>query len=153
MIILIARIPEEGSHYEGTEPADIMELENDPFVGKVSDVRYMLYAQHVSDELVVRGELSVDVDLKCARCSEFFSTTVSDSDFLRAYPASKDADQVDITDDIREALLLHMSNNSVCGDDCRGLCVQCGKNLNDGSCSCGRKDGSGAWQALDNLNL
>jgi len=153
MIILIARIPEEGMHYDGDEPAEIMGLENDPFIKVQADVRYSLYAQHISEELIVRGTLSADVALKCARCSEFFSTTVSDSDFLRAYPASKDADQIDITEDIREALLLSMPGFHICSESCKGLCVQCGKNLNEGPCSCVKNGDSDAWQALDNLHL
>jgi len=78
---------------------------------------------------------------------------VSDSDFLRAYPASKDADQLDITADIREALLLSMPGFNVCSESCKGLCVQCGKNLNEGPCACEQSGGLDAWQALDNLNL
>ncbi|MCF7849339.1 MAG: DUF177 domain-containing protein [Kiritimatiellales bacterium] len=153
MNILIARIPEEGMHFDGDDPAEIMGLENDPFIKVQGDVVYSLYAQHVSEELVVRGKFAVDVALKCARCSEFFSTTVSDSDFLRAYPASKDADQIDITEDIREALLLNMPGFAVCSESCKGLCVQCGKNLNEGPCACEKSGGLDAWQALDNLNL
>jgi hypothetical protein len=67
MKVLIARIPEEGSHLEGEDPATILEMENESFSKVTGDVRYALYAQHVSEELIVRGTLSVDVDLKCTR--------------------------------------------------------------------------------------
>ncbi len=153
MKILVARIPEEGSHYEGDEPGEILHAEEERFVGNPRDVHYELYAQRVSDELVVRGSLRVDVDLQCARCSEFFSTTVTVSDFLRAYPAPEGTDSVDITEDLREEILLHISGFAVCGEECRGRCSQCGANLNEGLCECKKDDGPSPFSALDNLSL
>ena len=153
MKIWVARIPEEGSHYEGDEPASIMELEKDPFIKNAGDVHYTLYAQHVSDEVVVRGSLSVDMSLKCTRCAEFFSTTVTDSDFLRAYTASKDLDSVDITEDIREDILLSIPDFPICSDECKGLCAQCGAELNKASCDCEAGERPNPWSALDNLDL
>ena len=153
MKILVARIPEEGSHYEGDEPGSILELENDKFARNPGAVRHRLYAQRVSDELVVRGELEVDVELRCARCSEFFSTTVGVSDFLRAYPAPEGTDSVDITDDSRDEILLHVPGFAVCAEECKGRCPQCGVNLNDGPCECEAEEGPSAWSALDGLDL
>jgi uncharacterized protein len=153
MKVLIARIPEEGSHLEGEDPAAILEMENEPFFKVTGDVRYALYAQHVSEELIVRGTLSVDLDLKCTRCSEFFSTTVTDSDFLRAYSASEDTDSVDITEDMREDLLLYIPAFPVCSEECKGLCAQCGADLNKGICDCDTGERPNPWLALDNLDL
>lgn len=153
MKILVARIPEEGSNYEGDESGSIIEAEREQFIQNPQDVHYILYAQRVSDELIVRGTLGVDVDLQCARCSEFFSTTVAVSDFLRAYPAPKGIDSVDITEDLREEILLHVPGFSVCSVDCKGMCPQCGVDLNKGSCECKTENGPTPWSALDNLSL
>lgn len=153
MKILVARIPEEGFHYDGDEPGSILQLADDPFVREPEEVRYALYAQHVSDELVVRGKLAATLDLRCTRCTEFFSTTVAVSDFLRAYPAPEGVDSVDITEDLREELLLQIPAFPVCREGCKGLCAQCGKNLNEGVCGCAEEDPQGRWSALDGLNL
>lgn len=153
MKIMVARIPEEGTSYNGSDPGSIMDLANDSFVRVESDVQYALSAQCVSEELIVRGTLSVDLGLKCIRCAEFFSTTVADSDFLRAYPASEEIDSVDISPDMREELLLHIPTFPVCDEECRGLCAQCGANLNKGSCGCKEGQQPSPWLALDNLDL
>jgi len=153
MKILVARIPEEGSHYTGDDPGSILQVENDTFIHGCGDVHYALYAQCVSDELIVRGSLDVDVDLQCARCSEFFSTTVGVSDFLRAYPAPEGTDAVDITEDLREDILLHVPGFPVCSEGCKGVCPQCGIDLNKGSCTCKADEGPNPWTALDGLNL
>ena len=153
MKILVARIPEEGSHYDGDDPGSIMELEGDSFIRDCRGVEYHLYAQHVSEELVVRGELDADLDLSCARCSEFFSTTVTVSDFLRAYPAPEGIDSVDITEDMREEILLHVPAFPVCSEACKGVCAQCGADLNKGPCQCEAEEKPNPWSALDDLSL
>ena len=153
MNILVARIPEEGSDYEGTEPESIMNMEDDQFIRNPKGMHYELYAQRVSDELVVRGKLEAGMDLQCARCSEFFSTTVTVSDFLRAYPAPEGTDSVDITDDLREEILLHVTGFAVCGEECEGRCPSCGVDLNKGSCECEAEEGPDPWSELDGLNL
>jgi len=153
MKIMVARIPEEGSSYDGSDPGAVMELAGDPFVKVEGDVQYTLQAQCISEELIVCGALSVDLGLKCTRCSEFFSTTVTDSDFLRAYSASREIDSVDITPDMREDLLLHIPAFPVCSEGCKGLCTQCGADLNKGSCDCEAGERPSPWSALDNLDL
>lgn len=153
MKIMVARIPEEGTTLDGNDPGVLMDIDGDPFVRVEGDVRYSLYAQRVSGELIVRGTLSVDLGLQCARCAEFFSTTATDSDFLRAYPASKEVDSVDVTPDMREDILLHVPAFPVCSETCKGLCAQCGADLNKGSCKCKTQDQPNPWSALDNLNL
>jgi uncharacterized protein len=153
MKILVDRIPEEGSHFDGTGPSLFLTLDDDAFIQEAGDVEYALYAQLVSEELIVRGKLSMPLSLQCTRCAEFFSTTVTDSDFLRAYPVSRETDSVDITPDMREDLLLHIPHFPVCGEECKGLCVQCGADLNKGSCSCKARDQPNPWSALDGLEL
>jgi uncharacterized protein len=153
MKILVARIPEEGSNYEGDEPGSIIQAEDEQFIRTPGDVHYALYAQRVSEELVVSGTLAVDMDLQCARCSEFFSTTVGVSDFLRVYPAPDGVDAVDISEDLREDVLLNVPGFPVCNEACKGGCPQCGADLNKGSCECIAEDGPSAWSGLDGLNL
>ncbi len=153
MKILVARIPEEGSDFEGDEPAAVLQADEEQFIRNPEDVHYRLNAQRVSDELIVRGELDVNLELQCARCSEFFSTSVGVSDFLRACPAPEGTDSVDLTEDLREEIILHIPAFPLCSEECRGVCPQCGANLNTGSCACEKNDGPSAWSALDGLNL
>ena len=153
MKILVARIPEEGSHFEGCDPGSIMEMEEDPQIKAFGDVNYRLYAQHVSGELVVRGTLWSEAEMRCARCAEFFSTRIEVSDFLRSYPVPEGADSVDITEDMREEMLLHVPVFAVCSKECKGVCAHCGASLNEGPCGCSKEDGFSPWSALDGLSL
>jgi len=151
MIIYTTRLRQEGDSFVGEEPAGMMELDNDRFLRENGPVRYDLFAQIVSDRLVVRGKLEVVLDIECSRCLGFFSTTVTDSSFLRAYELSEATETVDLTDDIREGLLLAVPNYWICSSACKGLCPQCGVNLNLVECSCDAPVAETPWQKLDAL--
>ena len=44
--------------------------------------------------------------------------------------------ELGVEDFVREDIFLALPTKFLCREDCKGLCPQCGKNLNDGSCSC-----------------
>lgn len=66
--------------------------------------------------------------------------------------AGSDADSVDLTDDMREAIILAFPRYPVCRPECRGLCGRCGKNLNIEACTCTPLDDN-RWTALDKLGV
>jgi uncharacterized protein len=45
-------------------------------------------------------------------------------------------DEIDIKDIVREQMLLVVPIKQLCSSDCKGLCPDCGKDLNTGSCGC-----------------
>lgn len=47
-------------------------------------------------------------------------------------------DLIDITELIRETILLSVPLKHICSPDCRGLCIKCGANLNKTECGCDR---------------
>jgi uncharacterized protein len=151
--ILVARIPEGGSVLEGLEPAAVLAWEDERFFKSEGDLAYRFMVERVSDELIVRGALDLAVALRCSRCAEFFSTSIGVSDFLRAYSAPEGTDVVDVTEDLREELILHVPSFAVCRKACLGVCAQCGVNLNHTACSCEENDRPNAWSALDALDL
>jgi len=55
---------------------------------------------------------------------------------------------IDITEDVRQTALLSVPLKLLCHAGCRGLCPQCGKNLNKESCACTGDASDGRWEAL-----
>lgn len=153
MIIELTNLPPEGVYLKGEEPAGILALDQELFFEAETPVQYDLYVQSVCDELIVRGKLWVRVKAQCSRCTDFFSTNVTDSSFLRTFPLTGEETELDITEDVREAMVLNLPHFPLCNEGCKGLCPQCGKNLNNGPCECTEEKGPGAWNALDGLNL
>jgi uncharacterized protein len=93
------------------------------------------------------GQLHSQIQLECARCLMTFSQPL---DFhLEAQfglPPIKPHDGsvfpigvngiLDLRGALREQILLELPMRPLCRSDCRGLCIECGKNLNEGSCEC-----------------
>jgi uncharacterized protein len=47
-----------------------------------------------------------------------------------------EGDQIDLTPLVHEQMILALPTRPLCGEACRGLCSQCGANLNAGPCGC-----------------
>ena len=47
-----------------------------------------------------------------------------------------EGDSADLDDIVRTVFVLNLDSKLLCKEDCAGLCCRCGKNLNDGPCSC-----------------
>jgi len=153
MKLQIDQIPEQGVTVEGEEPPELLTMEPGAEFCAAGSLSYDLYVQVVDGTLLVRGAVSAPMDARCARCTQIFSTTVSDSGFLRDYSDILEVEEVDISEDLREAIILSLPHFPLCDEGCKGLCVHCGKDLNKGPCGCPDGDKSGAWEALDNLKL
>jgi len=124
----------------------------------------------LSEKIIIRGQVSTRILLKCARCLNDFEMDLQSSLFLLALPlhhpgtttATGDGDpesddpaiirycgeQVDLLPEIQSALILAMPMKPLCQQDCPGLCVHCGKRLSDGPCSCSRETSSGPFAVL-----
>ena len=87
----------------------------------------------VDGELVVKADIRCPLQCACARCLEPFDSTVRANAWLSYHVQPNDV--VDITDDIRQEIILAFPMFPVCRPDCKGLCSQCGHNLNQGVCS------------------
>jgi uncharacterized protein len=153
VIIRVHQVGQAGRRFDGAEEPDILELEGDRFVRGIEPVAYHLFAERIGPELIVRGTVSGAMELQCSRCAEFFSTSVADSSFLRAYGVPDGLEQVDVTPDIREAILLLLPAFPLCREECAGLCPQCGVNLNHTRCACVIHAGDARWGALDSWDL
>ena len=103
---------------------------------------------NVAGALEVRGEIAVAMDCSCDRCAVHFRTEKSLP--VTAYLAETLTDEehsdifllegglVDLEEIFSTAFFLELESKIVCGDDCLGLCVNCGARLNEGSCGCKR---------------
>lgn len=64
---------------------------------------------------------------------------------------SRDKNEIDLTDMLREELLLHFPAIALCSESCKGLCDKCGANRNEEKCSC--KPSIGAKNPFLSLTL
>ena len=60
---------------------------------------------------------------------------------------------IDLSGPLREQILLAMPPSPVCDEECKGLCPQCGKDLNQGDCRCERTAIDPRWAALKDMKV
>ncbi len=151
LVICLDDIPEDGCHIEGDLDPSIMQLGDDSLAKCEEPVQYSLNVTVVSGEFLVHGKLWTEACVRCCRCSEFFPVAVSESAYNFDLEASEITESVDLTEDIREAIILTFPSYPVCRTECKGLCPQCGANKNEGECQC-KPPADDRWAALDGLD-
>jgi len=121
----------------------------------------------VIKDIRLRGRWSAGLELQCARCLEPVQQDVKREFELLYRPLGADAgrDELSVTDAeaeigyyqgdgilledvLREQVLLALPLKVTCREDCKGLCPQCGKNLNEQQCSCSTDLEDPRWAAL-----
>jgi uncharacterized protein len=60
---------------------------------------------------------------------------------------------IDVQQDAVDALLLAVPVKVLCRESCKGLCPSCGRNLNEGSCSCRPEAPDSHWDALKKMRF
>jgi uncharacterized protein len=118
-------------------------------------------------DIRLRGRLATGLEMQCARCVEPVAQNISRDFELLYRPLGTDAgrDELSVTDAeaeigyyqgdgilledvLREQVLLALPLKVTCREDCKGLCPHCGKNLNEGQCSCSVAVEDPRWAAL-----
>lgn len=101
------------------------------------------------------------LNLSCDRCLADYTQDVNQiatHTVVRTLNGSDDDDFVVTEDGIVELLslatndiILSLPSKFLCTDDCKGLCVTCGINLNTADCNCSAPTGDPRFAALDNF--
>lgn len=90
------------------------------------------------DTLTFRGHLHSNVKNICGRCLKHVDKKL-DCPFTLYYEI-KGKEIIDTIDDLREAVLLEHPISYICAENCKGLCPECGANLNEAQCQCKREE-------------
>ncbi|MFN2525875.1 MAG: DUF177 domain-containing protein [Actinomycetota bacterium] len=115
-----------------------------------------LRLEAVVEGILVTGGVQAGLRLECARCLKDFKSDIAVEvcDLYAAAGSSEDAYRLSGTDLnleplLRDVLGLALPFNPLCRPDCKGLCAQCGKDLNAGPCDCKTDERDPRWDALD----
>ncbi|MGH2599701.1 MAG: YceD family protein [Dehalococcoidia bacterium] len=60
---------------------------------------------------------------------------------------------LDLTEAVRQALVMQQPMQPLCRPDCKGLCARCGADLNAGPCGCPKEPVDERWAALRGLHV
>lgn len=107
------------------------------------------------DRVVVTGSLACDLVLTCCRCARGTEKRLGKEFSVEYWPDPRVEagaelelkyedldigfyrnDQLDLSMVISEQIVLEVPMKPICREDCKGLCDQCGADLNEGPCNC-----------------
>lgn len=120
----------------------------------------------------VDGEISTKIENNCNRCLKkvendlefpFTAIFVSPENYTKQNEKKLSADElevsvidseeIDMSELIREQILLALPTQFLCREDCKGLCPVCGSNKNLIDCKCIEKEIDPRWSDLKNINI
>lgn len=132
-------------------------------------------ATRINDGVLVQGDVAAIVGMECSRCLTDLSLPVEAVledqfqpivDVLTGTPIQRaeyedndaafqiDANHLmDLSEPVRQAILVALPMKPLCRDDCAGLCPICGANLNEGPCGCESETVDSRWLGLRELRL
>jgi uncharacterized protein len=165
----VLRLPEV---LQGDNPLDrtgsAADLSLDPaYMVVAGPIEFVGNAYRAGDHVEVKGRVSAEVDLCCDRCLATFRRVLEPE--IRVFAERRESRDrrpeeevreddlgivyhdgrfVDLTDEVRQALLVELPWHTVCKDGCPGLCPRCGADLNEGPCRCGDRVVDVRWVPL-----
>jgi len=115
------------------------------------------------NEILLKAGIRAESHVVCDRCVTPFAQTLTpsyqmyyvwnDPDAARFDPSEVQVihpglSVINLTEDVRQTILLAVPLKLLCREDCKGLCPRCGKNLNEGPCNCTEMPIDSRWDRL-----
>lgn len=158
LLLDLSRMREARERIERTFPPSAFTTPEDEAYRVESPVRLAFDIFKDGEQFHLVGGVKATLRLACGRCLEDFSfpvdagfdvlylphaqnagegeVEVEDDDLATAYYQD---DQIDLGQLVREQFYLAIPMKPLCREGCKGLCPECGTNLNTGSCNCVRE--------------
>jgi len=152
----------------------LAEMQNNGECSFTAPIRYDILASREYDHLRVAGSVNTAVSLVCSRCLVTFETAI-DSTFTIFFrrgtaeeaaseeetelndqdliSATYSGDEIDLTHEIEEQVAMEVPIKPLCGENCKGLCPECGTDLNQTTCSCSGSNFNIKFSALNNFKV
>lgn len=132
---------------------------------KASVRGHIIIAKTGEEITVILQDVDTIAELQCERCLKKFDYDVTiegvervffseepedDADFDKSFLISRRDLMIDVSDMIRQEIILHFPLISVCSISCKGLCTHCGADKNKKKCNCKNED-TGEQKPFKNL--
>lgn len=131
MKIHVNRIPAEGLHEDTLYDPTALDLDR-PDLHVEQPIAVSAAITKAEQAILVQAEVQGLLQATCAKCLELFDVPLRTRSTL-SYEVRPN-EVLDITDDIRQDIILAYPMIPVCRPDCKGLCPVCGQNLNHATC-------------------
>jgi len=114
-------------------------MEDIGLCAKEVDIRSLLnvraHLEKVDDVIIADTHIKAEFGYMCARCLQELYT-VEERSYKFDFELTGDSEYVDLGEEIRQEMILSNPPKILCKKDCKGICPQCGANLNTEQCKC-----------------
>ena len=135
-------------HLKGALSRVFLEVDDLEQLRPEGDVEYDLQCELLGDELLVRGTLQLACACICSRCGQTYHTKFSEKAYCESFEIAG-TEILDLTESVREGIILALPSYPICKEDCKGICFHCGQDLNVSACRCAKGETNSPWDALD----
>lgn len=135
MKIIINQVSAEGLYLKEEVKSAQLDLKTD-LIKFRSPLKLAARITRITNALTVDLNINAVIFADCSRCLSEFEW-VFDKDVQLNYPLDSSDVFIDLKPNIREEIILDYPIKPLCNFNCKGLCVKCGKNKNEGGCNCG----------------
>lgn len=153
----------EGKRINIFENVNISASQDDSF--KINGpVSFDGYVVNIGGTIDLYGKATASLSIVCDRCTEEYNSALEyeiDERFKKDDGFSDSNEDSDITplegsvidlgDILYTNLILNLPSKSLCSETCKGICPNCGKNLNHGPCDCDTDNTDPRFDILDKL--
>lgn len=136
---------------KGRLPASILEL-NEEGIRAETEIIVDLHVQRDGETMIVMGKLQTTLQLQCGRCPEWLDYPIAVDDFCVTFEPPL-ATSIDLTEPIREDIILRLPLRAACQLDDEHRCPRSGKSYPPANEAPGSILGGEAWQDLDKLKI
>jgi len=177
MKLSVWEIPEEGLEVTLEKEKGWMESFHTewPSIYKfISPVKGSFKIKRWGTKVTVEGSIQTELELECSRCLVTFSYPLSINFVSELYPLEevilRSSEPVelrknememefyrkgilDIEEVVSTNIILNIPTYPLCKENCKGICPECGKNLNYEKCTCKKEKviKDERWRALESL--
>jgi uncharacterized protein len=140
----------------------------------VAPIKASLRVIRIADRFEVKGDVQTAVRLPCGRCLKAVETSLK-SHFTLTYTARPEemesfseqneielrteqinriyfqGEKINLRDAIQEQVIMAFPIRVLCSKTCKGLCPQCGADLNAGDCGCYSRSSDSKFAVLKNF--
>jgi len=174
--LILQEVARSGRQWDESIPASVLADESfadlDMQSPLVTDMTWQARLESSGEHFKLQGVWRMTMPRHCGRCNAQFAYDMSgDVDVTYAIGQSKSEEEqaelqltgeeaesladgeLHVLDVLREHFWLAWQPLVVCSESCKGLCLQCGVDLNKSGCDCHKKVKDNAFAALKNFKF
>ena len=135
MKINVHDIKPGGIEVDGQVTLEEMDFAKTDEIKYVAPLKIKAKVEKVQNSVLAKAQISSQYASLCARCLDEVERKWSKS-FMFEFAIKSQSDSIDIGDLVRQEAILNLPARVLCGEDCKGICMDCGANLNHEKCTC-----------------